>query len=48
MDAEAKIGGQRPADAEAEGQRSEGQKGPESESGGPRPRGQDLSWRINR
>ncbi len=38
-DVEVEAGGQRPADVEVEGQRSEGQKGPESESGGPRPAG---------
>ncbi len=38
-DAEAKTGGQRPADAAAKGQRSEAQRGPESESGGFRPVG---------
>ncbi len=52
-DVDAKAEGQRPADAGAvgqrsESQRSEGQRGLESESGGPRPAGQDLSWRINR
>ncbi len=38
-DAEAEVGGQRPADAEARGLRSGGQRGPESESRGPRPAG---------
>ncbi len=46
-DAEVETGGKGPADAEARGlrpadvggQRSEGQRGPESKSGGPRPAG---------
>ncbi len=37
--AEDEAGGQRPVDAEAEGQRSGGQRDQESESGGPRPAG---------
>ncbi len=38
-DAKDGAGGQRPADVEAEGQRSGGQRDQESESGGPRPAG---------
>ncbi len=38
-DVEAEAGGQRPTDAEARGLRLGGQRGPESESGGPRPVG---------
>ncbi len=38
-DANAKAGGQKPADAELEGHRSENQRGPKSASGGPRPAG---------
>ncbi len=34
-DADAEAGGQRPVDVEVEGQRSEGQRGLESESGSP-------------
>ncbi len=46
-DTGAEVGGQREV-ARAEGQRSEGQRGLESESGSPRPAGSGLSWRINR
>ncbi len=49
-DAEAEAGGQRPADAEARGLRSGGQRdqvqSPNQEVLDQR--GQDLSWRINR
>ncbi len=38
-DADAEIGGQKPADAKAKSQRSEGQRGPESKSGGLRSAG---------
>ncbi len=38
-DAKAEVGGQRPADVEARGLRSGGQRGQESELGGPRPAG---------
>ncbi len=42
-DTEVEVGGQKLANAEAEGQRSGGQRDQESESGDPRPRSQDLS-----
>ncbi len=44
------AGGQRPVDAENRRSKSKRSKrsGPESESRSPRPRGQNLSWRINK
>ncbi len=41
-DVDAEVRGQRPVNAKAEGQRSEGQRGPKSESGSPRPAGSGL------
>ncbi len=41
-DTDVEVEGQRPADAEAEDQRLEAQRGPESESGNPWPAGPGL------